>query len=112
MPTRDPMEILRAQRALAAQERSAAGIDAIATGLKTLRSDLEQTRKELADLKADQDRQRNANAAQAIIDKKKQRRHEYLVAAFTVALTLLLEHFGDVIQLAKLAFKSIVALLK
>lgn len=73
---------------------------------------LEQTRDEFADYKAQQAKQRDSDAVQAAVDKKKQLRHEYLVAAFTVALTLFLEHFLDIVELAKLAFESLVAALK
>lgn len=85
--------------------QTAASIDAISIAL-------EQTRDEFADYKAQQAKQRDSDAVQAAVDKKKQLRHEYLVAAFTVALTLFLEHFLDIVELAKLAFESLVALLK
>lgn len=90
-----------AQRA----QQTAASIGAISAAL-------EQTRDEFADYKAQQSKQRDSDAVQAAVDKKKQRRHEYLVAAFTVALTLFLEHFPDIVELAKLALESLVAALK
>lgn len=83
---------------------------ASAQDIAAVRSELEQARKDLADYKASQDAQRRADIAQAVVDKKQQRRHEYLVAAFSVALTLLIEHFFDLVNLANLAFKSLSAL--
>ena len=77
-----------------------------------IRSELKKTRNEFADFKAQQAEQRKADAVQAQVDKKKQRRHEYLVAAFTVALTLFIEHFFDVVKLMQVAFETLIALLK
>lgn len=80
--------------------------------LAAVHAELEKTRNEFSDYKAQQAEQRKADAVQAEIDKKKQRRHELFVAAFTVAFTLFLEHIGDIVKIAKLAFEALVALAK
>ena len=85
---------------------------ASAQDIAAVRGELEQARKDLADYKASQDAQRRADIAQAVVDKKQDRRHEYLVAAFSVALTLLIEHFFDVIELSDRVFESLVSLFK
>lgn len=77
-----------------------------------IRSELQKTREEFADYKTKQDEQRTSDLMQAQIDKKQQRRHEYLVSAFTVALTLFIEHFFDIIKLMKILFEKLVTLLK
>ena len=77
-----------------------------------IRSELEKTRNEFADFKSEHAEQHKADAMQAEVNEKKQRRHEYLVAAFTVALTLFIEHFFDVVKFVKFALESLVALLK
>jgi len=78
--------------------------------LAAIRAELEKTRNEFSDYKAQHAKQHKTDAAQAVIDKKKQRRHEYAIAAFTVALTLALEHIFDLIKFAKLALKSLLSL--
>ena len=77
-----------------------------------IRSELEKTRNEFSDYKTQHSKQHEADAVQAEFDKKQQLRHEYLVAAFTVTLTLFIEHFFDIIELAKIALKALVAFLK
>lgn len=68
---------------------------------------LEQMRKE----RADQDAEKHAADAQAVKDKKKDRRHDFLVAAFGAALTLFLEHIGDVVDLINVALEHVLTLL-
>ncbi len=94
-------------RMIESRERAAFGIEELASEVSVLQSHLQQTAQELCDYKTQQAEQYQADAAQAIIDKKKQRRHEYLVAAFTVALTLSIEHIADIVEVLKLAFKVI-----
>lgn len=80
--------------------------------LEAVRIELETARNEFCHYKAQQAEQRKADAVQAEIDKKKQRCHEYILAAFTVCFTLFLEHIGDVVDFVQFAFESLVTLLK
>lgn len=75
-----------------------------------LKVELEQTRNELTSYKTEQKEQREADARQAVIDKKKDRRHELLVACFTCLFTLALEHIRDIVQALKVALEFIGAL--
>lgn len=77
--------------------------------LEALQSELQQTRQELADYQANQAAQYQADCVQAGIDKKKDRRHMYICAAFSVCFTLLIEHISDVMRFAKIAFKSVLS---
>lgn len=45
---------------------------------------------------------KRANDAQMALDKKKDHRHDFCVAAFGGAVTLFVEHFGDLIDLINL----------
>lgn len=78
--------------------------------INALRTELEKTRQELADYKAQQSEQHQSDAQQQIDDHRKLLRHDYLVAAFTVALTLFLEHFFDIADFLKPALKMLLAL--
>lgn len=102
----------REARSLEAEESTAASLNSLAAELASLRSGLENTADELRDYKAQQTKQRDADIVQARIDKKKDRRNQFLVSAFTVAFTLFLEHLGDVEKFAKLALKAISSLLQ
>ena len=57
-----------------------------------------------------QKNQREADARQQMLNKKQELRNQFIVAAFSVALTLLVEHFGDVVDFASNAVKTIFAL--
>ncbi|MBQ8615970.1 MAG: hypothetical protein IJ418_00525 [Clostridia bacterium] len=57
-----------------------------------------ERRKASTDQQANQYAQQRAAYLQAIVDKKEQRRHDFKVAAFSVALTLLLEHVGGLVH--------------
>ena len=48
--------------------------------------------------RARQEAKDRAEHAQAVEDKKKDRRHDFLVAAFGGIVTLLVEHFGDIMH--------------
>lgn len=63
---------------------------------RRIANELEATRQELADYKAQQYEQHETDTAQMKLTEKKQIRHQYIVAAFTVALTLALEHIVDI----------------
>lgn len=93
-------------------QRTADAAEQQAAEIAVVRRELQKTREEFADYKRQQADQREADRAQAGIDKKKQFRHELFVAAFTVAFTLFLEHLGDVVKLAQLAFEALITLAK
>lgn len=57
---------------------------------------LKETRKKVADDNAKQESEKRHKAIQAEKDKKQQFRHDFFVAAFTFALTLLLEHAAEI----------------
>lgn len=50
---------------------------------------------------AEANRKQRLNDIQRIRDRKRQYRHDFKVAAFTVAFTLLLEHFTDILNFIK-----------
>lgn len=54
--------------------------------------------KKEAQRKTDADRKEAAQDAKAAINRKKQFHHDFKVAAFTVILTLCLEHIGDIFE--------------
>lgn len=54
--------------------------------------------------RADQDAQQRAQEAQRIEDLKQSRKHDYAVIAFSVALSLLLEHIADIVNFFKSLF--------
>ena len=82
----------------------------LARELESVRSELQQTRNEFSDYKAQQDEYHRAEAAQTEIDKKKQRRHEFKLSAFTVCFTLFLEHIPDLINLFQISVKFVISL--
>lgn len=73
-------------------------VSAIRSELEKTRSELEQTRNDFASYKAQQDEQRTADHEQAVVDQKKNRRDLYISTAFSVCLTLFLEHIPDIIR--------------
>lgn len=54
--------------------------------------------------------EREADRANAIMDKKKDHRHDFAVAAFGGAVTLFFEHFGDLIDLLQLSLEKVLLL--
>lgn len=58
---------------------------------------------------ADKNREKEADDVKAIIKEKKSFRNNLKVAAFTVVLTLLLEHCMEVFQFLKTVFKAVMA---
>lgn len=75
--------------------------------LSARQQQIDEARQREADRKADADRREAAQRAQAIIDRKQKFRHDFHVAAFSVALTLLIEHLADILDLVKQALKVI-----
>lgn len=69
--------------------------------------DFEQERQRRADEKAEAEAKQAAKDAKAILDKKQADRHDFKVAAFTVVLTLALEHCRDIVNLVKHALKAL-----
>lgn len=61
-------------------------------------SALEKTAQDIAKEKADQDEQKALDHAQREIDRNKQFRHDFKVVAFSVVLTIVLEHLPGLIQ--------------
>lgn len=70
--------------------------------LHALRQEVALTKQELADYKAQQAKQREADAVQAKLDRNKVFRHEYRVAGFTILFTFLAERICDLAQLDKI----------
>lgn len=110
---RHEADIFAAQNEASAKARiqTAESLEALVAEFSEMRAGLEQTRQEFARYKADQHAQQQADSAQRIIDEKKLRRHEYLVAVFTALFTLCIEHIGDIYQFGKIAVEFIRSLL-
>lgn len=70
----------------------------------------DRRRKEMADQEAQKAAEKRANDQKAVMDKKQSFRHDFHVAAFSVALTLCLEHINDIVDLVKTVLKSIALL--
>lgn len=70
----------------------------------------ERRRNDAADQAARKAEEKAADDAKAVIDKKQSFRHDFHVAAFSVALTLCLEHINDIADLVKTVLKSIALL--
>ena len=114
----DPSSILRDEipylpsepknAVLEAQQRTALETERIRREMQEhiekLEWELEQTRQELADFKAQQKSQHDTDVMQSGLDQKKNRRDMLIGSAFSVGLTLLLEHFPDVVRF----FQSII----
>lgn len=75
------------------------GLEKIADGLKDLAQDVSEYHSEYNE-------NRRADAIKAEKDKKHSFRHDFLVAAFSVALTLFLEHIHNVIEFVLEFFRS------
>lgn len=60
---------------------------------------------DVRDQRARQEEKDTADKAQAVKDRKQERRHDFAVASFTVALTLCVEHFQAIINFLKALFK-------
>ena len=67
----------------------------------------EQLAQQMTEQKAEAAREKEANDAKAVLDKKKDYRHDFKVAAFTVILTLSIEHITEIINLFKDALKAV-----
>ena len=114
----DPSSILRDEipylppeprnAVLEAQQRTALETERIRRGMQEhiekLERELQQTRQELADFKAQQKAQHDTDVMQSGLDQKQNRRDMLIGSAFSVCLTLLLEHFPDVVRF----FQSII----
>lgn len=74
--------------------------DSVAKELKGIAQDM-------SEYHAEYNENRRADEIKAEKDKKHSFRHDFLVAAFTVALTLFLEHFHDIIEFVLELFRSL-----
>ena len=74
--------------------------DEIMDGLKNIAQDM-------ADYHSEYDEDRRTDKIEAEQDKKHSFRHDFLVAAFTVALTLFFEHIHDIFQFVLEFFRSL-----
>lgn len=61
----------------------------------------DKARHDQAQKRAEDAAKRESDRAQVLADKKRDYRHDFKVAAFTVVLTLLVEHFGKIIDFVK-----------
>ena len=91
-------------------ERAADSAVASAEELEAVRRELEQTRDELANYKAEQAVQREADSRQADLNAKKAFCHDYRVAAFSIVITLLIEHLPEIVDFLCFLFKRVVSL--
>ena len=80
--------------------------------IESLRSDLERARNDLASYKAEQAEQREADCRQADLNAKKAFRHDYHVAAFSIVITLAIEHFAEIYDFLRLFVKSALSFLQ
>lgn len=65
--------------------------------IESIRKDLQQTRQQMSNQQAEYDKNRKADALQRIKDKRQSFRHDFYVAAFSVAFTILVERFSDIV---------------
>ena len=70
-------------------------------------TELEQLRKEVADYHAKEDERHREEAVQTEIQRKKNLRNNFIVAAFGAAFALFLEHICDIIQFFVQFFKIV-----
>ena len=63
------------------------------------------------EIEAKREAERESDRVQAVKDKKKDRRHDFLVAAFGAAVALLFEHIGDVVDAITVMLERILLLL-
>ena len=79
-------------------------------GFTLLQLHKEKLQKEI-DIEANREADRRSDYVQAIEDKKKDRRHDFLVAAFGAAVALFFEHIGDVVDAVTVLLERILVLL-
>lgn len=68
-----------------------------AKAIEAIKKDLQQTRQQMSNQQAEYDKNREADTLQRIKDKRQSFRHDFYVAAFSVAFTLFMEHFSDIV---------------
>lgn len=76
-----------------------AGLDALSAYEKAIN--------EMAHKDAREHEKQSREDAKSVKDKKEQFRHDFKVAAFSVALTLCAEHIGDIVNFIKTVFEKI-----
>ena len=57
-----------------------------------------------AQRKAEKNAKKRSDDLLAVKDKRKQKRHDFLVAAFSSAFALLIEHIGDIVYFVQKLF--------
>lgn len=72
---------------------------------------LDELKKKASENRAAKEEQAYADRAQILADKKHDRRHDFFVAAFSVAATLFAEHIGDIIDFSKVTAEKVLVLL-
>lgn len=92
-------------------EATAKEVASLREELVRVKAELEQSRQDFASYKAEQDKQREADAAQGRLDKKQNRRDIYISAAFSVCFTLFLEHLFDIVRFIQLAVEKALSFL-
>lgn len=102
----DTMRVLRLLQARGYVAVFFDGITDFTAEGKIALADSKQLRQQMADQRAKEAEAKAAKDAEVIINREKQFRHDFKVAAFTVILTLLLEHLPDIYKLIMDAFKS------
>ena len=80
-------------------QRQAAAVEALGKELSSVRAELEVSRKELADFKAEYAVQCERNTLQQETDKKKMFAQQLLIACIPAAFAFLLDHINDIIKL-------------
>lgn len=88
-----------------------------AKGIEALRQEdvrlaaAEQAAEDHAREQAQQAEKDSSDRAQVLSDKKKDYRHDFAVAAFGAAVTLFVEHIGDIIDFSKVTVEKVLLLL-
>ena len=75
--------------------------------IKEIEDNLKNIAQDMSEYHAEYNENRRADEIKAEKDKKHSFRHDFLVAAFTVALTLFLEHIHDIIEFVLEFFRSL-----
>ena len=96
---------------MADTEKTARHTEDTAREIASLRAELEQARQDLARYKAEQREQRETDSRQVYLNTKKAFRHDYCVGAFSVVITLAIEHLTELYNLLDLLIEFVGSLL-
>ena len=72
-----------------------------------IEANLKEISDQMTDYHTHQNREKYLDDLKAEKDKKQNFRHDFFVAAFTVSLTLLFEHIGDIVKFVLEFFRSL-----